>query len=354
MANWCGEKIKLMPVSRMLTPEILVPRLGEYLVARKIINQKDLEEALTHQKENSSKGKPMLFGDALLNLGFIRRDQLDQAITEQIIQFRTALEDANRNLEARVDQRTAELQEVLRKLSELNQLKSNFVSNISHELRTPLTHIKGYLEMLAMDSLGPLSSGQIEAIRICLKASANLESLINNLILFSLSARGELTLKLGPVEISKLVKEIISLMKSKADDKGVNLDISIHPDLVAVEVKADEEKISWALLQLLDNAIKFTKTGGKVVVSISSETNEMIMISVKDTGIGIPSERQKDIFEAFHQLDGSSTRYYGGTGLGLALVKDILDAHGSLIEVKSVEGKGTTIQFPLLTYKSQG
>jgi signal transduction histidine kinase len=113
-------------------------------------------------------------------------------------------------------------------------------------------------------------------------------------------------------------------------------------------VKADSEKISWVVLQLLENAIKFTPTGGKVMLSVRLETNTLVMISISDTGIGIPAERLSEVFEPFHQLDDSPTRRFGGTGLGLALVHEIIDAHGSVIEVESEEGKGSTFRFPLL------
>jgi signal transduction histidine kinase len=102
----------------------------------------------------------------------------------------------------------------------------------------------------------------------------------------------------------------------------------------------------------MDNAIKFTPAGGIVRLTIQPDVGQLIMVSVIDTGIGIPANRLEEIFEPFHQLDGSSTRRYGGTGLGLALVRDIINAHGSIIEVESVEGKGSTFKFPLLSAKS--
>jgi len=333
-----------------LTPEMLVPRLGEYLVQQGHITEDDLKRALAYQKEKSSLGKSVLFGEALTELGLLERSELDRAITEQIIQFRSALENANRYLEKRVQERTSELQEALRKLSELNQLKSNFVANVSHELRTPLTHIKGYLELLVFETLGSITEDQKNALQVCQRASGRLESLIDNLILFSQTAKGELTLKLGLVDISRIAVEIINMSKSKAADKGVDLKLQIPPTLLLV--KADEEKISWVILQLLDNAIKFTPQAGNVLLSIINETDELISVSIIDSGIGIPQDRLGEVFESFHQLDGSSTRRYGGTGLGLSLVKNILDAHGSPIEVKSVEGKGTEFKFHLLTVES--
>ena len=124
-----------------LTPEVLVPRLGEYLVRRGLISETDLQKALSYQYEKQQSGERIRLGQAIMDLALLTRQQIDIAVTEQIIQLRNALEDANRFLESRVAERTAELQEALRKLSELSQMKANFVANISHELRTPLTLI---------------------------------------------------------------------------------------------------------------------------------------------------------------------------------------------------------------------
>jgi signal transduction histidine kinase len=329
-----------------LTPEVLVPRLGEHLVQTGQISESDLQKALAYQKEKQKGGQRCLLGEALMELNLLTRRQIDHAVTEQIIQLRTALEDANRFLEHRVEERTAELQEALRKLSELNQMKANFVANISHELRTPLTHVKGYLELLTTGSLGPLSDDQKNALQISQRATGRLESLIDSLILFSLAARGEMTLRLKPVNLNKVASEIINYSQPKARDRNVELNFNIQPDIPFVQ--ADEEKISWVILQLIDNAIKFTPSGGHVNLSIAKESDKLVMVTVTDTGIGIPSNRLEEVFEAFHQLDTSSTRRYGGTGLGLALVKEIVSAHASDVSVKSGEGQGSTFSFPLL------
>jgi signal transduction histidine kinase len=329
-----------------LTPEVLVPRLGEHLVQTGQITDEDLHRALAFQKEKQSQGQRYLLGEALIVLNLLTRRQIDHAVTEQIIQLRNALEDANRFLEERVKERTSELQEALRKLSELSQMKANFVANISHELRTPLTHVKGYLELLSTGTLGPLSDDQSNALQVSQKAAGRLESLIDNLILFSLAARGEMTLRLTPVNLDKVAQEIINYSLPKAQDRKVSLVYENKSDIPLVQ--ADEEKISWAILQLIDNAIKFTPSGGKVSLSLEKESDKLVAVIVADTGIGIPADRLLEVFEPFHQLDASSTRRYGGTGLGLALVKEIVSAHGSMVEVKSEEGKGSAFSFPLL------
>jgi len=329
-----------------LTPEVLVPRLGEYLVQQGYIEKEGLKKALAYQQRKQAKNQHPLLGETLLELKLIDRSTLNQAITEQIIQLRNALEDANRSLERRVQYRTAELQLALRKLSELNQLKVNFVANISHELRTPLTHVKGYIELLATETLGSLSEEQKKALQVAQHATTRLESLIDDLILFSQAARGELTLHLTSVNLNKVATEILNYSNQKALDRNIILSADIKSNLPLV--KADEEKIRWVILQLMDNAIKFTPAEGKVGLLIKREADTLVKISVADTGIGIPKNRLHELFEPFHQLDGSSTRRYGGTGLGLALVRQILDAHGSVIDVQSEEGKGTIFGFPLL------
>src|SRR5262245_17021241 len=122
-----------------LTPEMLIPRMGEYLVQKGMITEQDLQKALTYQQEQTAKGKHYVFGHALSDLKMLDRDMLDEVVTEQLIQLRSALQSSHRNLEQRVKERTSELNEALQRLSELSQMKANFIANISHELRTPLT-----------------------------------------------------------------------------------------------------------------------------------------------------------------------------------------------------------------------
>jgi signal transduction histidine kinase len=333
-----------------LTPEMLVPRLGEYLVQRDFITDTDLQKALAYQQEKMTNNETYLLGQALIDLGLINRAILDQAVTEQIIQLRSALQAANRNLERRVQERTAELQKALERLSELTQMKANFISNVSHELRTPLTHVKGYIELMITESLGPLSDEQRHALEVSQRASARLEAMIDDLIMFSLTSKGELSVKQGPVDIRRLA----NLAVKSATEKGSARDVTVHAvvDENVPQVQADSQKIAWVLAQLLDNGVKFTPAGGRVVLNVKPESGNLVMISVIDTGIGIPASRIDEVFEPFHQLDESSTRHFGGAGLGLSLVRQIVEAHGSMIDVQSTEGHGTTFRFPLLAVES--
>ena len=336
----------MLPNTPKLTPEMLIPRLGEYLVQKGLIGDNDVMRALAYQQELVAQVNPCMLGQALMDLNLLDRDTIDQAITEQILQLRTALQAANRNLEQRVRERTADLNEALNRLSELSQMKANFVSNISHELRTPLTHIKGYLELMVTESLGPVTAEQKHALSVSQRATGKLESMIEDLIMFSLASRGELSMKLDLVDIRRLVSLAAKSATNKAEERGVKLQIDVSDGLPPVQ--ADSEKLGWVINQLLDNGIKFTPSGGSVTISVKEEGSNLVQLSVVDTGIGIPQGRMKEIFEPFHQLDGSSTRRYGGTGLGLSLVRQIIEAHGSLLDVKSTEGKGSVFKFPLL------
>jgi len=225
------------------------------------------------------------------------------------------------------------------------------VANVSHELRTPLTHIRGYLELLHAEALGNLTAEQKNALEVSLKSTGRLQNLIDDLILFSLASRGEMTLVLKPVDLNGLISEVVSRSGPKADDRQVELSLEIEPGLAYVQ--ADDEKIGWVFSQLLDNAIKFTQPGGKVCWAMKRENERMVIVSVADNGIGIEPEKIKEVFEPFHQLDSSSTRRYGGTGLGLSLVRQIVEAHGSLINISSQVNVGTTVSFPLLIAESE-
>jgi len=256
------------------------------------------------------------------------------------------LQAANRTLERRVEERTVELQQALQRVSELSQLKANFISNISHELRTPLTHVKGYIELLVSGSLGAISEEQKHALQVSQQASTKLEGLIEDLIMVSLASRGELSIKLDDMDIRRISSLAVKSYASKALERGIELITSFDEDTPIVQ--GDSQKVGWVLGQLIDNGIKFTSEGGSVEVGLKREGENLVIVSVSDTGIGIGPAQLKDIFEPFHQLDGSSTRRYGGTGLGLSLVRQIVEAHGSMIDVQSAEGRGTTFKFPLL------
>ena len=312
-----------------------------------MLTDEQLEVALDRQRELADLGERRLLGQTLVELDMVSRETIDMAITNQIIELHAALTDANRTLELRVSERTSELKQALARLTELNQLKTNLISNVSHELRTPLAHIKGYVELLEEEELGDLTLEQGKAMTVISRATVRLGQLIEDLIAFSTASREGMDLKLEPISIAELARETIDRSKPKAAQEDVKLRLSVDNSIPQVQV--DVEKFSWVLYQLVDNAIKFTPEGGDVKLW-AEHVSGIVTVAVSDTGIGIPSGQIDEIFQPFHQLDGSATRKFGGTGLGLALVKQIVDAHGSKIVAESIEKKGSTFRFDLPIY----
>jgi signal transduction histidine kinase len=192
--------------------------------------------------------------------------------------------------------------------------------------------------------LGDLSAEHTTALDVMRRSEARLEELIEKMIQFSLEATGQFTLQIKPVNFSDVILQALKQAKIKAANRPVVLKVDLENDACIVQM--DQEKIQWVVMELVDNAIKFTPPGGCVSVGLESRVGEAIF-HVEDTGIGISPERLTEIFEPYHQLDGSSTRRYGGIGLGLALVKKIIEAHGSKVDVISESGKGTIIKFQL-------
>jgi signal transduction histidine kinase len=164
------------------------------------------------------------------------------------------------------------------------------------------------------------------------------------MIQFSLEATGQFTLQIKPTNFNDVVEIALKQAKIKAANRPVVLKVELKNE--PCMVRMDHEKIQWVIMELVDNAIKFTPPGGCVTIELEKE-RELAYFQVVDTGIGISPERLVEIFEPYHQLDGSSTRRYGGIGLGLALVKKIVEAHGSKVEVISEPEKGTLIRFQL-------
>jgi signal transduction histidine kinase len=327
-----------------LTPEVLIPRLGDVLVEQGLITNDQLTLALEKQKNDRAQGKSTLLGQVMREMGILDQPTLDQAITQQILSLQNSLKEANEFLERRVQERTAELEEAYKKLSELNELKSNFIANISHELRTPLTHILGYLDLMYGDGLDNLHNEQKESLDIIRKASDRLGHLIEDLILFSSSEVGSISIGKETFDLVAVVKEIIWKSDTVISKRKVMVK-TVFPAKPA-QVHADRSKVYWVINQLFDNAVKFNREGGSIEVVVE-ELEGCIKTSIIDTGIGIDKEKIRDIFEPFHQIDGSSTRKHGGTGLGLTLVKKILEAHNQDLKVSSTPMKGSSFSFLL-------
>jgi len=325
-----------------------LPRFGEFLVGQGYITGAQLRAGLERQREAAALGAHQAIGQTLAALGFITHEQLDRAGIEQVRQLQNALEEANHRLERRVAERTEALQAAVKQLAELNELKANFIANISHELRTPLVPIKGFSDLLLNGSLGALSAGQFEAVETINRSAQRLETLLNQLIQFASSVKGRLVINPTILHVPDLLDPLWDYFQPRADSAGVSLTRDVPSSLPLVT--ADGEKIYWVLYQLLDNAIKFTPPGGCVTLSAAASA-EAVRLSVHDTGVGISSENLKLIFEPFAQAADIPAQMGGqlvdGTGLGLALVKRIVEAHDSHVDVDSQVGQGSTFSFQL-------
>jgi signal transduction histidine kinase len=329
---------------------VLVPRLGDTLIEKGLLKPEELKQALAHQKARGEQGTRILLGQALVELGLIDRTKLDAAVTEQISQLQEALRQSNLFLEERVRERTAELQEALDKLTELNRLKNDFISNVSHELRTPLAHIVGYIDLLSIEALGPITEEQRSAVAILEKSYKRLGSLIDNLLFLSFDTAESLHLEPAPTLVQELFQQVVEQYQTRATSDQVMLSQEAPADLPAIQ--ADSNKLEWALGQLVENGLKFNQKGGRVHLSASLD-GKRVQVAVADTGVGIPAEKLNEIFEPFHQLDGSTTRRQGGAGIGLTLTKRIIEGHGSKLKVDSLVGKGTRFSFSLPLYEKK-
>ena len=329
---------------RPYVEQIHLPRFGDFLLRNGFVSEGQLQTALAHQQDAAARGQPLPIGQILLDLGVVTREQLDIAGFQQVRELQATLIENNHQLQRYVNNYAQELRQALKKLDELNQLKTNFLSNIRHELRTPVAHIKGYADMLAGGYVGPISAEQRKAVNVIRQAATHLERLLNDLIQFATSAKREMAYEPTAFSLPDLVARVLEKLHPKATASEVQLRADVLPTQPLV--LADMEKIYWVLFHLVDNAIKFTPASGEV--SLTAQVRDSrLRVFVQDTGIGIPPERIHEIFEPFHQLDGSSTRSYGGLGLGLALVRQIVELHGSQIEVESQPECGSIFAFDL-------
>jgi PAS domain S-box-containing protein len=228
-----------------------------------------------------------------------------------------------------------------------NRTKSDFLANMSHELRTPLNHIIGFTEMVVDKRLGDLKTRQQKYLNNVLQSGWHLLSLVNDILDLSKVEAGKLELVPGPVNLKHLLQNSLVMVKEKAAKHGIRLSLDV--DGVPESITADERKLKQILYNLLSNAVKFTPDRGRVQCEARlADENRDIEISVTDTGIGIQPDDLKRIFDPFEQVDGSSSRRFEGTGLGLSLTKKLVELHGGRIWAESDGvGKGAAFRFTI-------
>lgn len=247
---------------------------------------------------------------------------------------------ALKQLQELVESRNAALEIEAQRAQEASRLKSDFLANMSHELRTPLNGIIGFSTFLAGEKPGPLNPKQKEFLGDVLNSGRHLLRLINDLLDLAKIEAGKVELAPESFSLRECVAEVVGVLRPLIVEK--KLQVSENVDLDDDHATLDAQKIKQVLYNLLSNAIKFTPEGGQVTVRLTAAEHDRIAISIHDTGIGIRQEDLSRLFVEFQQLDGSSTRRFQGTGLGLALTKKLVSLHGGTIQVASEFGRGTT------------
>lgn len=228
------------------------------------------------------------------------------------------------------------------RVRELDRLKSEFVAVVSHEVRTPLTSIKGSLEILADGDHFVAGESGRELLRICQASVERLEALINDILDFSKLESSRLSARLAPTSLPGVIEGVVAQIRREAERKQIRIRLHAAPDLP--RIRADEMRISQVLSNLLSNAIKFSREGTEIrVEALAMEGGATV--GVIDQGIGIAPDDIPKIFRPFRQLDSSSTRMAGGTGLGLVISKGIIEEHGGRIWVESRPGAGSRFSF---------
>lgn len=237
-----------------------------------------------------------------------------------------------------------QLDRARREAEEANRLKSEFLANVSHELRTPLNALIGMADLLGDTELTGEQRGHLQVIRT---ASNNLRDLIENLLDLTRIEAGQLPVEIAPFELPGLLERQLEMLRPRVREKGLTLESTIDPDVPRV-VQGDPGRLRQIITNLVGNALKFTQRGRvEVTVAPAPAAEGRLRFTVRDTGIGIPEDKQGAIFESFTQADSGITRRYGGTGLGLTICRELVERMGGELKLESEEGLGSTFWFDL-------
>jgi two-component system, OmpR family, phosphate regulon sensor histidine kinase PhoR len=233
------------------------------------------------------------------------------------------------------------------RLRKLEEIRKDFVANVSHEIKTPITAIKGFAETLIEGALNDRDNA-LKFLGTIRNHSERLNSLVNDLLTLSSIELGDILITKKTFNLNEIIDTVFATLQEKAQGKGLYLRKELTPEIM--EIDADRDRLIQILINLVDNGIKFTDTGG-ITINVKSERlkvngeeeKDFTKINVEDTGIGIPKKHLSRIGERFYRVDSARSRELGGTGLGLAIVKHLVKAHGWEMKFESTEGQGTTV-----------
>ena len=354
---------KSSPLARQQTgPRIPRPALRDLdmILARLVIQRKriafgeSIEDILMERREpwarmafdagyRSVIAVPLLLPDLAIGAFILYSDKPYQVSSRDMFLLSTAAFQAsmaiqNALLFEEVNTKNAELERA-------NQLKSQFLANVTHELRTPLHSIISYGAFLLDGFDGDLAKDQEEHVQFMVRSAEDLSHLVDDMLDLSKIEADRIEVKVESVYLEQSLQDVVSHLKPLADNKQLTLTLEIEGELP--EVLADSHRLRQVLINLVSNALKFTEKGGVTISSTFMRRDDTVRIAVRDTGIGISPAALGYIFEAFRQADGSTTRRFGGTGLGLTIARKLIELQGGEVAVESVVGTGSTFSFTL-------
>ncbi len=337
---WVGRRVDPSPIQEfrralelrmaviVLTLIVLVLLVARWFAVR----AERLGNELTHGIQR------VLEGNAPLRFNWRRPEEL-RALGENLTQL---AETHARNSQA--------LKAHAAELEESNRYKSEFLANVSHELRTPLNSILLLSKMLAADEDQRISGNRKRQAEVINEAGTDLQALIDDILDLSRIEARKTGFRLEQIDLHELLESLIELVRPQADERGLSLRLQVEED-APDSIVSDRDKVRQIVKNFLSNALKFTRAGS-ITVKLDRNTDEdakhhPVRIVVSDTGIGIPPEKHEVIFEAFKQADGSTSRRYGGTGLGLTISRELAHLMGGRIELESEEDKGSAFSLYL-------
>lgn len=249
----------------------------------------------------------------------------------------------NARLYQSLESRAKALESAYSELQDADRAKDQFIQNISHELRTPLIHVLGYAELLSDGTFGDINDEQREALRSIAEKGQKVADIVEDMV--AAQTQETQTFDLQSIDLISLIQQALDRNRERLTAAGINL-ITHFPPLIP-PVMGDARAISEAFEKLLDNAIKFGADGEQIEVVIRDTEGPVVQVAIRDYGIGVPQSEHNKIFQRFYQVDGSATRRYGGSGLGLAVAKAIIEGHGGKIGLRSKSGEGSVFFFNL-------
>ena len=245
-----------------------------------------------------------------------------------------------KEMEKEIEAQHLEILEQSRRAIEASRMKSEFLANMSHELRTPLNSIIGFSELLYDEKIGPVPEGQKDLLNDILTSSHHLLTLINGVLDLAKVEAGKMDFRPEHFNLQVLVKDVVGSLDALAAQKNIRIETSVHAS--CQEVFLDPSRLMQVLLNYLSNALKFTRAGEQIVVRATPEDAQHFRLEVEDTGIGIKAADLPRLFRSFQQLDDGPAKQHQGTGLGLALTKQLVEAQGGHVGVSSTPGQGST------------